>query len=147
MPGNKGMTIIVKKATQLLSGLIALFGLYIITHGHLTPGGSFAGGTIIAGAFILLVLAFGDDVMHLRNTKEDSSKLENIAILLFLMLAVAALFFTPYVFFRNFFTTGAPGDLVSAGMIPLANIFVGMEVAAALFTIFLAFVILKEEDQ
>lgn len=147
MPGNKGMTIIVKKATQLLCGIIALFGLYIITHGHLSPGGSFAGGTIIAGAFILLVLAFGDDVKHLRTVKEDSSKLENIAILLFLGMATLALFFAPFVFFKNYFTTGPPGNLISAGLIPVANLLVGMEVAAALFTIFLAFVILKEEDQ
>ncbi|MFO7721624.1 MAG: MnhB domain-containing protein [Bacteroidales bacterium] len=146
MQQNKGMTLIVKKAAQLLSGLIALFGLYIMTHGHLTPGGSFAGGTIIAGALILIILAFGDDARHLRIIKEDSSKLENLAILAFLLMATAALLITPYVFFRNYLTTGPPGDLISAGIIPVYNVIVGIEVAAALFTIFLAFVILKEED-
>jgi len=35
----KGMTTIVKKIAQIISGLIFLYGVYIIFHGHLTPGG------------------------------------------------------------------------------------------------------------
>ena len=42
----KGMTVIVKKTTQLIAGMIFLYGIYIIVHGHLTPGGGFAGGVI-----------------------------------------------------------------------------------------------------
>lgn len=34
----KGMTVIVKKTTQLIAGIIFLYGIYIILHGHLTPG-------------------------------------------------------------------------------------------------------------
>ena len=147
MQSEKGMSIIVKKMTQVLVGIIVLFGAYIITHGHLTPGGGFAGGTIIAGAFILLVLAYGDDIMHLRATKEDSSKMENIALLLFLLLGTLGLFMIPSVFFKNYLPLGTVGELMSAGVIPLYNILIGIEVAAALFTIFLAFVILKEEDK
>jgi hypothetical protein len=40
---------------------------------------------------------------------------------------------------------GKVGELISAGVIPLYNLFIGMEVAAALLTIFLAFVIYKKE--
>lgn len=147
MQSEKGMSIIVKKMTQVLVGIIVLFGAYIITHGHLTPGGGFAGGTIIAGAFILLVLAYGDDIMHLRAIKEDSSRMENIALLLFLLLGTLGLFMIPSVFFKNYLPLGTVGELMSAGVIPLYNILIGIEVAAALFTIFLAFVILKEEDK
>jgi len=141
------MTIIVKKMTQVLVGIIVLFGAYIITHGHLTPGGGFAGGTIIAGAFILLILAYGDDIMHLRATKEGSSRLENIALFMFLLFGSLGMLMIPSVFFKNYLPPGTIGELLSAGVIPLFNIFVGIEVAAALFTIFLAFVILKEEDK
>lgn len=147
MQSNKGMTIIVKKMTQVLVGIIVLFGAYIITHGHLTPGGGFAGGTIIAGAFILLILAYGDDIMHLRATKEGSSRLENIALFMFLLFGSLGMLMIPSVFFKNYLPLGTIGELLSAGVIPLFNIFVGIEVAAALFTIFLAFVILKEEDK
>jgi multicomponent Na+:H+ antiporter subunit B len=61
----KGMTIIVKKTTQLIAGLVFLYGIYIIIHGHLTPGGGFAGGVILAGSFILQILAFGSEFTHL----------------------------------------------------------------------------------
>jgi len=141
----KGMTPIVKKVTQLVVGLIFLYGIYIITHGHLTPGGGFAGGAVIAGAFILLVLAYGSDVLKLRKREEGSSVVESTGILIFLALAIAALFIGTRIFFANYLPKGIIGKLVSAGTIPLYNIAVGIEVAAALFTIFLALVIYKEE--
>ncbi len=93
------------------------------------------------------MLAYGDDIMHLRTTKEGSSRLENLAIFMFLLFAIPGLFMIPSVFFKNYLPLGTVGDLLSAGVIPLFNIFIGIEVAAALFTIFLAFVILKEEDK
>ena len=45
----RGMTIIVKSITQLMVPAIFLLGVYVIFHGHLTPGGGFAGGVLIAG--------------------------------------------------------------------------------------------------
>lgn len=139
------MSIIVKKVTQLISGLMFLYGIYIITHGHLTPGGGFAGGAILAGSFILLVLAFGSDLLKLKKREEGSSVVESMAIFAFLILGVMALFIGTHVFFNNFLPAGTVGNLISAGIIPLYNIFVGIEVGAALFTIFLALAIFKEE--
>lgn len=141
----KGMTIIVKKVAQLLSGLIFLYGIYIITHGHLTPGGGFAGGALLAGALILLVLAYGSDMLKLKKREAGSSLLESLAILAFLLFAAAALLIGSNLFFHNYLPIGTAGNLISAGVIPLYNIFVGIEVGAALFTIFLALVIYKEE--
>jgi multicomponent Na+:H+ antiporter subunit B len=51
----KGMTIIVKKTTQLIAGIVFLYGIYVIIHGHLFPRGGYA-DVIIAGSFILLIL-------------------------------------------------------------------------------------------
>jgi len=142
----KGMTIIVKNVTALLSGLVFLYGCYIILHGHLTPGGGFAGGTIIAGSFILLVIANGIQYFRLKKEKEESSLLEGAGILCFLLLATGGLLLTVPVFFKNLLPAGTPGALFSAGVIPLYNVFIGIEVAAALLSIFLAFVIFKTED-
>ena len=44
----KGMTVIVKTIASWVKVLIFLFGLYIIIFGHLTPGGGFSGGVILA---------------------------------------------------------------------------------------------------
>ena len=142
----KGMTIIVKKVTQIICGVIFLFGIYIIIHGHLTPGGGFAGGAIIAGAFILLILAFGSEFLTLKKEETGSSLLESSAILAFLVLAVLGMIFGGIgIFLVNFLPKGTVGKLISAGVIPLYNIAVGMEVAAALLTIFLALLIYRDE--
>jgi multisubunit Na+/H+ antiporter MnhB subunit len=142
----EGMSIIVKKVTQLVAGLIFIYGIYIVLHGHLTPGGGFAGGVIIAGAFILLILAFGSNALNLKKEVTGSSSTESVAILMVVILALMALLIGSKVFFSNFLAKGEPGQLLSAGVIPLYNIFIGIEVAGAILTIFLALVIFKEES-
>ncbi|RLD51651.1 MAG: sodium:proton antiporter [Bacteroidetes bacterium] len=142
----EGMSIIVKKVSQLLAGLIFVYGIYIILHGHLTPGGGFAGGAIIAGAFILLILANGSSALNLKKEISGSSNTESLAILMVVVLAMMSLAFGVKVFFSNFLPKGEPGELLSAGVIPLYNIFIGIEVAGAILTIFLALVIFKEES-
>jgi multisubunit Na+/H+ antiporter MnhB subunit len=141
----KGMTLIVKKTTQLIAGLIFLYGIYVIIHGHLTPGGGFAGGVLIAGSFILLILANGSDFMKLTKEETGSTIYENLAILVAVFLAVSGMIFGAKIFFLNWLPKGTPGELVSAGMLPLYNIFIGIEVAASILSIFLALVIFKEE--
>ncbi|HHT69769.1 MAG TPA: hypothetical protein GXZ85_11005, partial [Firmicutes bacterium] len=51
--------IIVQVVTRMMIPYLQLYGLYIILYGHNSPGGGFAGGTIIASSLILYVLAFG----------------------------------------------------------------------------------------
>lgn len=142
----EGMSTIVKKVSQLVAGLIFLYGIYIILHGHLTPGGGFAGGAIIAGAFILLILANGSSALNLKKEISGSSNTESLAILLVVILALMAMCLGLKVFFSNFLPLGVPGELISAGVIPLYNVFIGIEVAGAILTIFLALVIFKEES-
>jgi multicomponent Na+:H+ antiporter subunit B len=141
----KGMTLIVKKTTQLIAGIVFLYGIYVIIHGHLTPGGGFAGGVIIAGSFILLILAYGSDFMKLTREESGSTITENLATLIFLLIALAGMIVGAKAFFHNWLPAGKVGELVSAGVLPLYNIVVGIEVAASILTIFLALVIFKEE--
>jgi multicomponent Na+:H+ antiporter subunit B len=53
-----------KRKTELLSVVarklapfIFLFGVYLVTFGHISPGGGFQGGVVIASGLILLVLS------------------------------------------------------------------------------------------
>ena len=57
----KGMSIIIKTISSWIKILIFLFGIYIIIFGHLTPGGGFAGGVILASSYVLIMLAYGRD--------------------------------------------------------------------------------------
>lgn len=133
----KGMTIIVKTITKLLSGLIYLYGIYIISHGHLSPGGGFAGGVIISTSFILLILAFGSEEFKAQTGYLYSFILKSIGGLLFLLLTLFGLILG-FQFFYNFLPKGRVFMLFSSGIIPLCNLAIGIKVGAGLFAIFLA---------
>ncbi len=83
----KGMSVIVKKTTQLIAGMIFLYGIYVIIHGHLTPGGGFAGGVIIAGSFILVTLAFGGDFLKLIREEMGTTIVESLATIFVILIA------------------------------------------------------------
>lgn len=132
-----GMSIIVKTISRILAGFIFLYGAYIIIHGHLTPGGGFAGGVILAASFILLVLSFGAADIKEKSSYTFSSIFESLGGLMFLTLALLGLFAGTF-FFTNVLTKGTPLKVMSAGIIPLANIAIGMKVGAGLLSIFIA---------
>ena len=141
------MTIIVKKTSQLIAGMIFMYGLYVIAHGHLTPGGGFAGGVILAGSLILVTLAYGGDFLKLMKEEAGTTILESLATILVICVATSGFLFGTKIFFNNYLPKGIVGHLVSAGVLPLYNIFVGTEVAASIFIIFLSLIIFKEESQ
>ena len=128
-----GMTLIVKTITRLTVGLILLFGIYIVLHGHLTPGGGFAGGVIIALSFIHLMLAFGKEVALKKLSQPVASFFESLGAILF--VSIALLGFTGGYFFLNFLNKGKPFTLFSAGAIPLYNIAICFKVGAGLFLV------------
>jgi multisubunit Na+/H+ antiporter MnhB subunit len=141
----KGMTLIVKKTTQLIVGMIFMYGIYVVVHGHLTPGGGFAGGVVIAGSLILITLAYGGDFLKLIKEESETTIVENLATIMVILIAAGGFLFGTKIFFNNFLPKGIVGDLISAGVLPLYNIFVGTEVAASIFIIFLSLIIFKEE--
>ena len=136
---KKGMTLIVKTITRLTIGLILLYGIYIVLHGHVSPGGGFAGGVIIALSFIHLMLAFGKEVALRRLNEARISLLESSGALAF--LSIALLGFLGGYFFVNFLNKGVAFDLFSAGTIPLSNIAICLKVGIGLFAIFMTLVV------
>lgn len=129
------MTLIVKEVTRLTVGLIFLFGIYIMLHGHITPGGGFTGGVIIALSFIHLVLAYGGDYAYKKMNKDIASSLESVGALAFLLMALLGLI-AGGAFFFNFLSKGTLFELPSAGIIPICNIAICMKVGSGLFLIF-----------
>lgn len=136
-----GMTIIVKTIASWVKVLIFVFGIYIIFFGHLTPGGGFAGGVILACSYVLLLLAYGRKFTEENLSIKAASKLDCVGALMFIALALIGLFISTSGFFVNFFQQEFLADkettleLVSAGNIPLANIAIGLKVGASLFLV------------
>ncbi len=136
-----GMTLIVKTITRLTVGLILLYGIYIVLHGHVSPGGGFAGGLIIALSFIHLMLAYGKEMALGKLSQARASFFESLGALLFLLIAITG--FVGGYFFLNHLGKGEPFTLFSAGLIPFYNIAIALKVGAGLFMIFTALVFLK----
>ncbi len=49
---------IIRVSARMMVPFIQLFGLYVIVHGHYSPGGGFQGGVLLGASYILLALAF-----------------------------------------------------------------------------------------
>ena len=139
------MSLIVKTITRLTVGLIMLYGIYIVSHGHVSPGGGFAGGVIIALSFVHLMLAYGKEVALKKLPKSATSFFESAGAIMF--LSIALLGFTGGYFFLNFIPKGQAFKLFSAGIIPLCNIAISLKVGAGLFAIFVALVLLTFDSE
>lgn len=146
LPAVRGMTSIVKTVTRGIAGLILLYAIYIVLHGHLTPGGGFAGGVMAAAAFLLDVLARGSREKVADAKKGRASLAESLGVFAFWTVAVVGLIGGTF-FFANFLSRGEAFHLLSSGFIPLSNIAIGIEVAGGLFLIFFTLSVLKTGGQ
>ena len=138
-----GMSLIVKEVTKLVSGFIMLYAAYIILYGHLTPGGGFVGGVILACGFILTVLAFGKVFANQVITDAGTKLWDTFGAMLFLLVAVIG--YRAGNFFVNLWAEPGNFKLLSAGTIPLSNIAIGIKVAACVLGVFLALSVFRPE--
>lgn len=125
-----GSSKIVQSGARLLFAPIILLGAYVFIHGHLSPGGGFQGGVIIATGFLLMLMAYEDyKVSH-----NVLSWTESLAGITFAGIGIAGLVMGKD-FLENFLPVGAAGtlnDLFTGGIIPIIYIAVGFKVAAEL---------------
>ncbi len=136
------MSVIVRSATKLLSPFLVVYSLYLMIFGHLTPGGGFQAGVILAASVILLILSRGYKEIREAFSAHVVRLLESSSILIIVLLAMTGLAFGG--FFFNFIGAGEFGSLFSGGIAPIFNILVGLEVGAAF--IFLFYIFLKEVE-
>jgi multisubunit Na+/H+ antiporter MnhB subunit len=143
----KGMSPIVKTVSRWIKGFILVFGIYIVLYGHLTPGGGFGGGVIIAMAFVLLTLCCGKHEALKRLPLSVAGEMDSVGALMFLVIALLGLgaglggaFFTNYIAKAD---PGTPFKLLSGGTIMLSNIAIAIKVATSLFMIFTLLVLLR----
>ena len=108
--------------------------MYIITHGHLTPGGGFQGGVVLAVAFSMLVI-----VRPRRASINHGmvSVIESFAGITFIVIGLIALF-KGQSFLQPLLGHGEFASLWSAGTLPLLYLAVGLKVGAELAGLLLA---------
>ena len=134
MPVNDG----VHAAGAIMFPFTLLLGIYIVLHGHLTPGGGFQGGVLLATAFYFVYLSgeyadltkFTPD--HLLDLIEAAGA-AGFAIIAFVPLLLGE------PFMKNILPLGRAGELLSGGSLPLCNLAVGIEVGAAFLLLISSF--------
>jgi len=115
--------------TLALIGPLVLFGLYIVSHGQLTPGGGFQGGVILATAPLLIYLAGDFETFK----KVTSHTLMEVAEALgaggFLLIGFLGLILGGH-YLQNVLPLGKTGEVNSSGVILAISLATGLEVAA-----------------
>jgi multicomponent Na+:H+ antiporter subunit B len=120
-------SLIVRTGSKVLFPFIVLLGVYIFVHGHLTPGGGFQGGAVIASGLLLMYLAWP----RRRTNRKALSAVESLSGLAFLAVGVLGIAYGVG-FLGNFLPLGAPNALLSAGVIPVVYVAIGLKVGAEL---------------
>jgi multicomponent Na+:H+ antiporter subunit B len=134
-----GSSKIIRTIAQKLFPFIMLFGFYLISHGHLSPGGGFQGGVVLGTAIILLALSHGIEQTEKIFKGRWLNMLEKLGILTLIFLGFLGIFFG-YSFLGNFLPLGKPGQIASGGLMLPFNIAIGIKVAAGVSAIFYALI-------
>ncbi len=115
-----------------------LWGLYIVTHGQLTPGGGFQGGVILATVPLIIYLGESFGVFK---------RIASFGLVEFAEAAGAGGYvligMVAWLYGREFLTNvlplGKPGQLTSGGTVPLISLSTGLEVSAGFVLLLYAF--------
>lgn len=129
---------LLRSCSRFLVPIVFTFGVYVIFNGHLSPGGGFAGGSILGGGLILYAQEFGTHgVSHyFTNHLYHIIKVTALAIYGILLLYYGFMGFNGL---NNHIWLGVPGTILSSGIIMPINVAVGFEVACTIYAFYSLF--------
>ncbi|MCG8482852.1 MAG: MnhB domain-containing protein [Clostridia bacterium] len=124
--------LVLKQVTKYIVPCIQLFGIYVILNGHISPGGGFAGGTIIASSIILKDVALGKASINFN--QDHALKLICISLMTYGILK-------GYSFLSDTLhlphpPIGTPGHILSGGFLLPLNILIGITVTSTIFILY-----------
>lgn len=129
---------IIRTVCKFVIPIILVFGVYILLNGHLSPGGGFSGGAIMASALIIYGLVWGGE----RASKAIPAKVLKIIVLCalgFYACSKTYSFFTGANHLHSIISPGVPGRILSAGLILPLNVAVGFVVCCTMYSFYMYF--------
>ncbi|MBU0687338.1 MAG: hypothetical protein KKB81_05750 [Candidatus Margulisbacteria bacterium] len=121
--------------TRKLFPFMLLYGCYLISHGHLSPGGGFQGGVIFGSAIILLGLVEGVALTEKRFRENLLSFIKNLGMVTFIVIGFGGILAGSY-FLSDWLPKGAVGTVPSAGQMLLLNLTIGFMVGTGIAVVF-----------
>ena len=122
---------ILRTASKVLTPAIMLLGVYVFINGHLTPGGGFQGGAIIASGLVLMLL--GNP--NLQVNHKIIYITESISGFAFVFIGILGIILAGGFLDNSILPLGTFGKILSAGAIPIIYIFIGLKVGSELSNI------------
>lgn len=118
-------------ASTLLVPTIFMLGVYVFINGHLTPGGGFQGGAVIATGMVMMIMAKPD----IKFNHKLIAFVESISGLGFVTIGVLGVALAAGFLDNHILPLGKFGTLLSAGAIPIIYILIGLKVGTELTNI------------
>ena len=131
-PKNALRTHLLEVVSSKLGPIVLLFGFYVMLYGHISPGGGFQGGVIVASSIVFLAL--GTEVKSKLTNTVVLSRIEAISFLALILASISGVFFETG-FFGN---PIKPETDLSANFIILLNIIIGLKVGTSISTMCIA---------
>jgi len=144
------MTPILKLFAFPVSFMMICLGVFTIFGGHITPGGGFQGGSMIAGGIILCILVYGIEGSPIKFSHDSIAMIESIGSLGFVLFGLIGFFVSGFYLYNigTDFYNILPQSIVNickypdptnAGFIPYLNLFIGLKVLVGLSAVVIAF--------
>lgn len=130
--------IIIRTVARVMIPFIQIYALYVIMHGHHSPGGGFQGGVILGASFILYLLTHGLDEARTRMSEIKAGLFSCIGLLIFSGIGLLCLILgSNYLDYAQLSTVlrVIPAQARSLGILGV-EIGVGIGVMAVMFSIF-----------
>lgn len=93
------LSVVVRTGCDLFAWFMVVFGVNVLVHGYMTPGGGFQGGAIIATFTAFLLVAYGGRKLLGWANEKIFDLFEEVGLLAFFFLAFMGF---PVTFFYNY---------------------------------------------
>ena len=80
---HRGEDVIIRTISRMLIPFIQIYALYVIMHGHYSPGGGFQGGVIFGASFVLLLLTHGYHDARSRISEKTMIVFSSMGVLIY----------------------------------------------------------------
>lgn len=122
-------SVVVTTFVRLVAPLTQLFALYVLAHGHYSPGGGFQGGVILGAAYIMLALGLGREVLDRRVNEPLCLAIGAAGVLLYVATGLGGILGGGY--FLDYGALPLPVSAVRARYLGILLIETGVLVAVA----------------